>query len=65
VTSAWIRSIAGVAARIFVGLLGTLLVGGGALLLLAYYGNLTFDVEGVAIALVAAGLLVFLWTRWR
>lgn len=59
------RAIAGIAGRLVVGLVVAVLLAGAALVILAYYGDVSFDVEGVAIAIVAAGILVYLWTRWR
>jgi hypothetical protein len=59
------RSVAGIIGRVLLGVLAAVLLAGAALVILAYYGDASFDVEGVAIALVAAGILVFLWTRWR
>lgn len=59
------RSVAAIAGRILLGVLAAVLLGGAVLVILAYYGGVSFDVEAVVIAVVAAGLLVFLWTRWR
>lgn len=59
------RSIATTAGRILLGVLAAVLLGGAVLVILAYYGDVSFDVEAVVIAVVAAGILVFLWTRWR
>lgn len=59
------RSIAATVGRVLLGVLVAVLLAGSALVILAYYGDASFDVEGVAIAIVAAGILVFLWARWR
>ena len=63
--SARIRSVAAIAGRVLLGLLVAVLLGGAVLVLLAYYADLTFDIEAVLIAVLAAGAVVFLWTRWR
>ena len=59
------RSIAAVAGRVLLGLVVAVLVAGAVLAILAYYADMAFDVEAVVIAIVAAGVLVYLWTRWR
>ena len=59
------RSIAAVAGRVLLGLVVAILVAGAVLAILAYYADMAFDVEAVVIAIVAAGVLVYLWTRWR
>jgi len=59
------RSIAAVAGRVLLGLVVAILVAGAVLAILAYYADMAFDVEAVVIAVVAAGVLVYLWTRWR
>ena len=65
VDSARIRSAAAIAGRVLLGLLVAVLLGGAVLVLLAYYGDFTFDIEAVLVAVLAAGVVVFLWTRWR
>ena len=62
--SARIRSVAAIAGRVLLGLLVAVLLGGAVLVLLAYYGDFTFDIEAVLLAVLAAGVVVFLWTRW-
>ena len=57
--------MAAIAGRVLLGILAAVLLGGAVLLLLAYYADVTFDIEAVVIAILIAGLLVFLWTRWR
>ena len=65
VDSARIRSVAAIAGRVLLGLLVAVLLGGAVLVLLAYYADLSFDIEAIFIAVLAAGVVVFLWTRWR
>jgi hypothetical protein len=65
VDSARIRSVAAVAGRVLLGVLVAVLLGGAVLVLLAFYADLSFDIEAVVIAVLAAGVVVFLWTRWR
>ncbi len=60
-----IRTVAAIAGRVLLGVLAAVLLGGAVLVLLAYYGDVSFDVEAVVIAILAAGVVVFLWTRWR
>ena len=60
-----IRSVAAIAGRVLLGIVAAVLLGGAVLLLLAYYADVKFDIEAVVIAFLVAGLLVFLWTRWR
>ena len=57
--------MAAIAGRVLLGLLVAVLLGGAVLVLLAYYGDFTFDIEAVLVAVLAAGVVVFLWTRWR
>jgi len=59
------RSILGTVGRVLLGLLVAVLVAGAVLVILAYYADMKFDVEAVVLAIVVAGGLVFLWTRWR
>lgn len=59
------RSILGTVGRILLGVVAAVAVAGAALVVLAYYGDVTFDIEAVVIAVVAAGILVYLWVRWR
>lgn len=59
------RSVVGVVARVLAGLVVAVLLAAAVLVILAYYGDLSFDVEAVVIAILAAAILVFLWTRWR
>ena len=60
-----VKTIGGVAWRILLGFVVAVLIAGAVLVILAYYADLTFDVEAVALAILGAGVLVFLWTRWR
>jgi hypothetical protein len=60
-----VRSIGSVAWRILVGFVVAVLLAGAVLVILAYYADLKFDVEAVALAILGAGVVVFLWTRWR
>lgn len=60
-----VRSAAGIVGRVLLGLIVAVLVAGAVTAILAYYADMTFDVEGAVIAIVAAGILVYLWTRWR
>jgi len=60
-----VRSIAGIIARVLLGVVAALLLGGAVLLVLAYYTSIEFDVKGLVVAFAAAGVAVFLWTRWR
>ena len=60
-----IRTVAAIAGRVLLGILVAVLLGGAVLLLLAYYADVSFDIEAVAIAVLIAGVVVFLWTRWR
>jgi hypothetical protein len=65
VVSPRVKTIGGVAWRILLGFVVAVLIAGAVLVILAYYADLTFDVEAVALAILGAGVLVFLWTRWR
>lgn len=65
VASTRARTIAGIAGRVLLGVVAAVLIAGAVLVILAYYADLTFDVEEVGIGIVAAGVLVYLWTRWR
>jgi hypothetical protein len=65
VVSPRVRSVAGIAGRILLGFVVAVLLAGAVLVLLAYYGDLKFDVQEVIIAIVVAGIVVYLWTRWR
>ncbi len=62
---AQIRTVAAIAGRVLLGLLVAVLLGGAVLVLLAFYADVSFDIEAVVIAILAAGVVVFLWTRWR
>src|SRR5262245_16687959 len=62
VNGARIRTVAAIAGRVLLGILVAVLLGGAVLLLLAYYADVSFDIEAVAVAILIAGLLVFLWT---
>ena len=57
--------MAAIAGRVLLGIVAAVLLGGAVLLLLAYYADVKFDIEAVVIAFLVAGVLVFLWTRWR
>jgi hypothetical protein len=59
------RTVAAIAGRVLLGVLAAVLLGGAVLVLLAFYADLSFDVEAVIVAIVVAGVAVFLWTRWR
>jgi hypothetical protein len=59
------RTVASIAGRVLLGVVAAVLLGGAVLLLLAYYGDFSFDIEAVLIAIVVAGVGVFFWTRWR
>jgi hypothetical protein len=65
VVSPRVKTIGGVAWRILLGFVVAVLIAGAVLVILAYYADLKFDVEAVALAILGAGVLVFLWTRWR
>jgi hypothetical protein len=65
VVSPRVRTIGGVAWRILLGFVVAVLIAGAVLVILAYYADLEFDVEAAALAILGAGVLVFLWTRWR
>jgi hypothetical protein len=65
VGSVRIRTVAAIAGRVLLGILAAVLLGAVVLLLLAYYADFSFDLEELVIAVLAAGLVVFLWTRWR
>ena len=60
-----VRSIGGIAWRILLGFVVAVVLAGAVLVILAYYADMKFDVEAVALAILGAGVLVFLWTRWR
>ena len=60
-----VRSIGGVAWRILLGFVVAVVLAGAVLVILAYYADMTFDVEAVALAIVGAGAIVFAWYRWR
>ena len=60
-----IRTVAAIAGRVLLGILVAVLLGAAVLLLLAYYGDVKFDIEAVVVVILIAGLVVFLWTRWR
>ncbi len=60
-----VKTIGGLAWRILLGFVVAVVLAGAVLVILAYYADLTFDVEAVALAILGAGVLVFLWTRWR
>ena len=57
--------MAAIAGRVVLGLLVAVLLGGAVLVLLAYYGDFSFDIEAVLVAVLGAAVVVFLWTRWR
>ena len=57
--------MAAIAGRVLLGILVAVLLGAAVLLLLAYYGDVKFDIEAVVVVILIAGLVVFLWTRWR
>ena len=59
------RSIAGIAGRILLGFVVAVVIAAAVLVLLAYYADLEFDVKEVVLAVVGAGVVVYLWTRWR
>lgn len=63
--SSRVRSVAGIAGRVLLGFVVAVLLAAAALVLLAYYADLKFDVQEVIIAVVVAGIVVYLWTRWR
>lgn len=65
VDGARMRTVAAIAGRVLLGVLAAVLLGGAVLVLLAFYADLSFDVEAVIVAIVVAGVAVFLWTRWR
>jgi len=65
VNGARIRTVAAIAGRVLLGILVAVLLGAAVLLLLAYYGDVKFDIEAVVVVILIAGLVVFLWTRWR
>ena len=60
-----IRTAAAVAGRVLLGIVVAALLGAVVLLVLAYYVDLSFGLEALLVAFVAAGVVVFLWTRWR
>lgn len=59
------RTVAGIAGRVVLGIIAAVVLAAAVLVLLAYYGDFHFDIEGIVVALLGAGVLVFLWTRWR
>ena len=59
------RTVAGIAGRVLLRIAAAVVLGGAVLVLLAYYGGFHFDVTAIVMALLGAGVLVFLWTRWR
>jgi uncharacterized membrane protein YeaQ/YmgE (transglycosylase-associated protein family) len=65
VVSPRVRSVAGIVGRILLGFVVAVLLAAAVLVLLAYYADLKFDVKEVVLAIVGAGVVVFLWTRWR
>lgn len=65
VASVRVRTVAGVVGKILLGAVAAVVLGGAVLVILAYYADMKFDVREVVIAVVVAGLAVFLWTRWR
>ena len=65
VVNARMRSGVGIAGRVLLGAVVAVLLAGAVLVILAYYGDLTFDIEQIVLAVAVAGVLVFLWTRWR
>ena len=65
VVSPRVRSIAGIAGRILLGFVVAVVIAAAVLVLLAYYADLEFDVKEVVLAVVGAGVVVYLWTRWR
>jgi hypothetical protein len=60
-----VRSIAGITGRVLLGVVVALLLAAAILVILAFYADMSFDVEGVLVAVALAGVIVFLWTRWR
>jgi hypothetical protein len=65
VSSVRIRTAAAVAGRVLLGIVVAALLGAVVLLVLAYYVDLSLGLEALLVAFVAAGVVVFLWTRWR
>jgi|KBSMisStaDraftv2_1062788.scaffolds.fasta_scaffold3764217_2 hypothetical protein len=65
VGSVRMRTVAAIAGRVLLGIVVAVLLGAVVLLLLAYYADVSFDLEAVVIGVLAAGIVVFLWTRWR
>lgn len=59
------RSVLSAVGKVLLGLLVAVVLAGAFLSILAFYTDLTFGVGEAAIAIAVAGLLVFLWTRWR
>ena len=60
-----VRTAAGIAGRVLLGVLAAMVLAGVILVLLAYYTDLTFDIEAIVVTIVLAGVVVFFWTRWR
>lgn len=60
-----VRSVLAVIGKVLLGLLVAVVLAGAVLAILAFYTDMTFGVGEAAIAIAVAGLLVFLWTRWR
>jgi len=65
VASTRVRSVVGIAGRVLLGLLVAVVLAGAVLVILAFYADMSFGVEEVVLAIAGAGVIVFLWTRWR
>jgi hypothetical protein len=60
-----VRGILGIGGRILAGVAASAVLGGAVLVAIAYYAGVSFDVEAVGLAMLGAGVVVYLWTRWR
>jgi uncharacterized membrane protein YeaQ/YmgE (transglycosylase-associated protein family) len=65
VGSVRIRTVAAIVGRALLGVVVAVLLASAILLLLAYYADFSFNLQALVIAVLAAGVVVFLWTRWR
>ena len=59
------RSVVGIAGRVLLGLFVAVVLAGAVLVILAFYADLSFDVEAAGLAILGAAAVVYLWTRWR
>jgi len=59
------RTISGVTGHALLGVLVALILGAAVLVVLAFYAGLEFGLVEVVVAVLVAGGIVALWTRWR